>query len=585
MLGRANLWCRIVLPFIFAIANFELYATPQHQQLLEKADDIRSSDRSKFKEILASLNLSANALNQDQKYYLKYLNAYDAAFSGRLDTATRLCKEIIASPNSSEELKFRSNLTLLNSLSVSKNWSEGMAYLSKNIAMLPSIDDSKLKQLGHLAPILTYNLYGQFDTAIKYSKGLDGIVFNKRNACFKDSLIIEAKSKQGLITRLDTVSQSAINSCLAANELAAANFIRTYISQSMIENGDIKSALSLLLNHLAEIKSSGYRRMIIEVYSTLANAYYLLNDFENAVKYAQLVTGNNLGLQTTEPTTQALYVLYKVAESRDQTELAYDFYKKYIDSHFTHQDELSAKALAYELASHKALQQESEIALLNNQNQLLKAEQSLASAEAENTKLLASLLSVIIAILVYFAYRSWQTQKRLKELAEFDALTGIYNRGHFTHVAKSAVRYCENSDQALSIIMFDLDWFKSINDNFGHAAGDWALQATANAIKEISRNNDIFARVGGEEFCLVLTGCGAQQAMSIAEECRKSLEGIDSSDSGFQFNISASFGVTDAKRSSYHLEKLLADADAAAYQSKHDGRNRVTMYRNELEIG
>ena len=126
--------------------------------------------------------------------------------------------------------------------------------------------------------------------------------------------------------------------------------------------------------------------------------------------------------------------------------------------------------------------------------------------------------------------------------------------------------------------MFDLDHFKKVNDCYGHACGDWALKETIKVCKDIGRKNDIFARLGGEEFCLVLPSCSIDAAMLRAEACRAAIEEIITEESGCEFSITASFGVTNVKRSGFELEKLLADADFAAYASKNNGRNRVTLF-------
>ena len=98
------------------------------------------------------------------------------------------------------------------------------------------------------------------------------------------------------------------------------------------------------------------------------------------------------------------------------------------------------------------------------------------------------------------------------------------------------------------------------------------------ACEKLGRKNDIFARLGGEEFCLILPSCNIDAAILRAEACRAAIEAIITEESTHDFTITASFGVTDAKRSGFTLDKLLADADMAAYASKNAGRNRVTLF-------
>ncbi|WP_197411168.1 GGDEF domain-containing protein [Colwellia sp. TT2012] len=99
--------------------------------------------------------------------------------------------------------------------------------------------------------------------------------------------------------------------------------------------------------------------------------------------------------------------------------------------------------------------------------------------------------------------------------------------------------------------------------------------------KTNGRKNDIFSRLGGEEFCILLPSCDIDAAVLRAEACRVAIENTITEESGNNFSITASLGVTDVKRSGFDLEKLLADADFATYDSKHSGRNRVTVYEPE----
>ena len=195
-----------------------------------------------------------------------------------------------------------------------------------------------------------------------------------------------------------------------------------------------------------------------------------------------------------------------------------------------------------------------------------------------------TILTIAIALFLLWAGRLWKSHKRIKQLAEYDTLTGIFSRGHFTQVTTSALSYCRSSQQPLSLIMFDLDFFKKVNDSYGHACGDWVLKEVVRVCQAIGRTNDIFARVGGEEFCLVLPSCQLNAAINRAEACRAAIESINTSATGHNFSVTASFGVTDAKHSGYNINKVLADADLAMYQSKHNGRNKVTEFQVNDEI-
>jgi len=134
------------------------------------------------------------------------------------------------------------------------------------------------------------------------------------------------------------------------------------------------------------------------------------------------------------------------------------------------------------------------------------------------------------------------------------------------------------------MIMFDLDNFKSINDRFGHSTGDWVLKQVIAACKPICRKQDCFGRIGGEEFAILLHASDLSSATEMAERFRKHIAAIDTSENGHDFTVTASFGVTTTPLSGYVFDALLSNADQALYQSKREGRNRVSTF-DKLKSG
>ena len=126
--------------------------------------------------------------------------------------------------------------------------------------------------------------------------------------------------------------------------------------------------------------------------------------------------------------------------------------------------------------------------------------------------------------------------------------------------------------------MSDLDYFKQINDKYGHAAGDWALRRTVEVCRNFLRSDDVFGRIGGEEFAILLPNCQSDKAYLVADICRDAIYQIDTEASGYSFKLSASFGIASTQISGYHLTKLVEDADTAMYQAKQQGRNRVQVF-------
>ena len=162
----------------------------------------------------------------------------------------------------------------------------------------------------------------------------------------------------------------------------------------------------------------------------------------------------------------------------------------------------------------------------------------------------------------------------VKEQAITDGLTGLYNRRYFEEYLKKEVKRSLRQQQPISIIGIDLDFLKQINDKFGHAYGDLAIKTVADILKKNARSIDTAARMGGEEFNVILPGIEADGAMVAAERIRKAIEETELDTIG---NITASIGVATFLEHSDNIEEVLELTDQAMYQSKRDGRNRVTL--------
>jgi len=165
-----------------------------------------------------------------------------------------------------------------------------------------------------------------------------------------------------------------------------------------------------------------------------------------------------------------------------------------------------------------------------------------------------------------------QGHARIMTLMNTDSLTGLANRRFFTLLLEKAVSFARRHDQALSLIMADLDKFKAVNDTYGHEAGDRVLTAFAHLLEASIRTEDLAARFGGEEFILILPGTPLKEATILAERLRGGLEKLEIS--AVRSGVTASFGVTQF-RPDDTFETLLKRVDDALYATKAAGRNRV----------
>ncbi len=182
-------------------------------------------------------------------------------------------------------------------------------------------------------------------------------------------------------------------------------------------------------------------------------------------------------------------------------------------------------------------------------------------------------------ILKYYALGSLDaaTNKQLNEKSEKDAMTSAYNKGALLERGPEAIKRAEFLKENLSIIVFDIDFFKKINDTYGHPAGDSVLRELGGIVtKKLIRANDYFARYGGEEFVLILSGAPQKNAEEVAERVRSTIESNEFNFEGKKISVTVSLGVATRKDET-QWNSLFERADKALYQSKQNGRNKVTV--------
>lgn len=192
--------------------------------------------------------------------------------------------------------------------------------------------------------------------------------------------------------------------------------------------------------------------------------------------------------------------------------------------------------------------------------------ESLAESETDFLSMYSGQIELAITIANLF--------EQVKEQAVTDGLTGLYNRRYFEEYLKKEFTRAQRIKQPFSIIGLDLDFLKKINDTYGHSFGDTAIKAIADVLKTNARSIDTAARIGGEEFNIILPGVTSSGALIAAERIRKAIENKEIERIG---HITASVGIATYPEHAESIEDLLELADQAMYLSKQNGRNRVTI--------
>jgi diguanylate cyclase (GGDEF)-like protein len=369
----------------------------------------------------------------------------------------------------------------------------------------------------------------------------------------------------------------AIDACTAPQDKVLGNSMWLVLANLYIDEKQPRKALALLDQVAPSVLNAHFYPHMLSSQVERAQAYLQLGNVSEAKKIALAALAMSHPDDTGDWVMNDYQVLYEIEKKQGHDAVALVYHEHYSALEKNHLDDVHARALAYDVTEQHLLVQKMQADGLNRQNSILKLQQALAAKVVETSRLYIVLLVLVLVSVVIWLFRLKRSQLRFKQLSSMDGLTGIFNYQHFTTEAERALRLLEKKRSSACLIAIDLDHFKQINDTHGHALGDTVLKRTVAICRHQLRTDDLFGRLGGEEFCVLLVDCQRDEGIVIADCMRMALAASLIDVDGGVVSFSASLGLACTDTSGYELQRLCKEADAALYQAKRAGRNRVVV--------
>jgi diguanylate cyclase (GGDEF)-like protein len=555
-------------------------------KLIKQARDLQTSDVAQFSAILQRLDSDSMNLSPEQKLQVRYLNAFQVAYKGDNKTAIVLLDQV-ANQSADPALRLRALSTEVNVLTQSTRIQDAYTKFNDLLDTLPYVTDkqARLQALGVAS--LLFTDAGQYELGVTYADRMLKEDASVGNVCRASYARLWALYKSGMHENISPQFEEGINTCVIAKEPIFANFIRSFVADDEIQHRQYKVAIKLLEANFAAVVDTHYRRLISDFNSLMAQAYWEDGDTTRAGQFAISAVASAVKNEYTQPLTRAYRLLYQVEKQQGDFASALRYYEKYAEADKGYLDDVSAKVLAYQTVKQQVLAKKQQIDALDKQNHILLLQRALDKKARETTRLYLILLLIVLALIAFVAYRLKRSQLRFMRMARRDGLTGLFNRQHFLDEAPRQLGYCKKSSRDACVVLIDLDHFKNINDTHGHVVGDEVLKRAVTACQAHLRSTDIFGRLGGEEFGILLPECSLEQVTERVEKLRLAVA-KSPVDDATGVSVSASFGVATTTISGYELRQLLIHADDALYQAKNSGRNRVVVFEdvaNSREAG
>lgn len=517
--------------------------------------------------------------DQNQRYHAQYANYL--GFQGRHEERVALVRSIIGQV--STPLRRASLLyNLVDGNRALGHYEYALQAMNESILLLPSLDkiNAKLLVLNGAVSLLT--TLRAYDEALVFAErlvGLDASDAGARARCHGLAAKAELNFKLGHSQLAESLVPPAVLACDASKEHMASLIVKSFVAIDLVDSGQYAKGITTSLPLVQQFHAVGTgSNWLAAVEEALARAYLKTGNTERAEHFgiqayqrARLAKDLDWQEKTSETMAAIKQAQGQLAAAIGYYELNLAFKKKVLNDQ-------QQKNLAYQRVKFETQDKANQMALLEQKNKTLSTEKALQQNKYQNLILLLTLGLVVLAILGAWLYNTLRLKNMFRVSAQVDGLTQVSNRAHFTACAQQAF---SNTACSVSLVLFDMDYFKKINDTHGHATGDWVLKTVCATVKAQLHPTDPLGRLGGEEFALCLANASEEQAAAFAERCRAAIAAIDTRPSGFDFSITASFGIATRKAfEASTFEETLVAADKALYLSKNEGRNRVTVYQH-----
>ncbi|RDS86190.1 tetratricopeptide repeat-containing diguanylate cyclase [Dyella psychrodurans] len=564
----AMAWCALVQP-VHATTSITHPA-----QFLDQAEKLRTADHPQFVRMLEQIHQETPRLNASEQWQLRYLDAWETMYEGNYAKSEIAFRDVI-DHSGNTILAAKASGLLLNNLALNRRYEEGFALANRLTSDLPSISDPNARfiLLTNLSQMLDFA--GQIDLAIQYARMAQDIVPRGESLCRPLSMQVAALYNGKRLTSSSPILQQAIDSCSAAREPVFTNVIWLTLGSLYLDENQPDKAMALLDRIAPAIIANHYYPHMLSSQVERAQAYAKLGNDQEARKAALTALAMSHPGDISEWLMTAYDVLYHIEKKNGHNANALSYYEHYVAQSTGNLNDITARTLAYEMAQQHTLVQKLETETLSKQNNILRLEQALDKKAVETSRLYIVLLLVALVSIIYWLFRLKRSQLRFKQLSSLDGLTGILNHQNFMSEADRALHALEKKQGSACLVYVDLDYFKQVNDTHGHAVGDAVLRRTVAICRHHLRPTDLFGRLGGEEFGILLHDCSSHQGMAIADRIRGAIEAASVDGDGSAVSFSASVGLASTNVCGYSLQKLCREADAALYRAKRSGRNRV----------
>lgn len=568
--------CALLLLLFLGLATVAA-AEESFDQALERATRLSvSASWQQTQEVLDSLHPRLAQASDRQRGDFLLLQARNLALSGKLDDALHMIDEMISLPLTRAQA-IRAHGLGANVAMLARRYDRSFELLGKGLALEPDLDD-----LDGLVGMLSVASYihaqaGQPARAIDY--GMRSVEFAERSGSTRDRCLTTLRLAFAYkmvpdFERAETRYRQAIELCEQAGDPVFRGAARSGLGDLLRQQERLDEAEVMLEQALAGLEEAGFQVGLAEARYYQARLLLAQGHLERAQESLSGLTDLFRASTHWDYLSESYRMLAEIARRQGDMPSAADYLAEALSSREKHVDRERALHLAFLGVEFDLQFKEQELALLREQ---ARAAQLQEEGQRQRTRLhllgatVAALLALVLALLLMHARSE---RRRLLSLSRSDALTGLNNHTAFLEIASQELRSAQRDGRALTLVLADIDFFKQVNDRYGHPAGDQVLRRVTELLHLSFDEHGSLGRLGGEEFGICLPSMSGEEAMLHLQRFRHCMAAARPGPGNSILTMSFGAAEMHAEES---FEALRERADQALYAAKHSGRDRVRL--------
>ncbi len=543
--------------------------------LLSRADPFSSLPAKELEQLVTSLIPLENQASEEQRRDIDLFKLRHFVITGKYAAAEELIEKL-DQPNTPPEYRIRTYTIALALYHVQGKYVRAFNLLSKLQQLLPWTDNTDLQYLAvSTAPDL-YIDAGDLDKALDLSrKALRAAERTGKaiNLCGAYDALGGTYLQRKELKLAEQNYQTMLAYCNSVPAPLFSGMALGGLGLVLQARNQHEAALEKFEAALELSKHTNYDYGIYFSLINLAKSHLALGHQDLAKHYVDMAIPKLESTSISQDHTNAYALKSELSELEGDYKEALAWFKKKSAVEKRIMNNRKTIRIAQLQVEFEVKNKEQHIEQLIQENRLLALQKKNNSQQS-----LIIIMGLIITALVVLVLwlKAQRERSHFKHMSQVDPLTGLYNHAYCYSLAEERFHECRQQGKPFTVVVADIDWFKYVNDTYGHAAGDKVLQHIASILKECLGREGIVGRTGGEEFTCFLPGKDLTQAMKLVEDCRRSIRPVV--DYGKSIEVTLSYGLAQAHGNYNTLDTLVRDADEALYKAKRNGRNQVLAF-------